>query len=292
MKSSFSFQTIHSRVEKKKLKISSTRHVHQKDTISLDSTNKKDKNHSNFDRRKFMNQMIPVVATLSLASSVKAAETVGKDLNCNDPQCLGVWGGLLADCPHGINKGAGCASSQDDTPGNFAEPWDYSESTNLDWETQMQRLVLALDVVATKRGDQVKVISQINRYVRVVFTDGKTLERSTGEFYFTPDDTTVQFRVGSMLDPSSPTAAISTLSSMKNLDRCESIRKQLGYLKLPVLRNRQRRFFFGESNLDTFGQSSNFLSSPIEMQRGGLYNTDDIDPNLKIDLVQKFPLSD
>jgi len=54
-----------------------------------------------------------------------AAETVGKDPNCNDASCLGVWDGLLADCPHGkivMNSGAGCASSQDDTPGVFAEP--------------------------------------------------------------------------------------------------------------------------------------------------------------------------
>lgn len=54
-----------------------------------------------------------------------AAETVGKDPNCNDASCLGVWDGLLADCPHGIidiKSGAGCASSQDDTPGVFAEP--------------------------------------------------------------------------------------------------------------------------------------------------------------------------
>jgi len=54
-----------------------------------------------------------------------AAETVGKDPNCYDASCLGVWDGLLADCPHGkivMNSGAGCASSQDDTPGVFAEP--------------------------------------------------------------------------------------------------------------------------------------------------------------------------
>ena len=49
-----------------------------------------------------------------------AAETVGKDSSCNGPSCLGVWDGLLADCPHDIKnnkllKGAGCASSQDDS---------------------------------------------------------------------------------------------------------------------------------------------------------------------------------
>ena len=49
-----------------------------------------------------------------------AAETVGKDSACNGPSCLGVWDGLLADCPHDIKnnkllKGVGCASSQDDS---------------------------------------------------------------------------------------------------------------------------------------------------------------------------------
>mmetsp|Transcript_13507 Transcript_13507/g.19321 ORF Transcript_13507/g.19321 Transcript_13507/m.19321 type:complete len:127 (-) Transcript_13507:392-772(-) len=55
----------------------------------------------------------------------EAAETVGKDADCNDTSCLGVWDGMLADCPHGkmnMMSGAGCASSQDDTPGVFAEP--------------------------------------------------------------------------------------------------------------------------------------------------------------------------
>lgn len=63
------------------------------------------------------------VGSASTASTA-FAETIGKDLNCNSKNCLGVWDGLLADCPHGdrIAVGAGCVSSQDDTPGTFAEP--------------------------------------------------------------------------------------------------------------------------------------------------------------------------
>ena len=61
----------------------------------------------------------------------QAAETIGKADDCNDSYCLGVWDGLLADCPHdasgniafrGLKGGAGCVSSQDDTPGIFSEP--------------------------------------------------------------------------------------------------------------------------------------------------------------------------
>ena len=32
--------------------------------------------------------------------AANAAETVGKDGDCDDASCLGVWDGLLADCPH------------------------------------------------------------------------------------------------------------------------------------------------------------------------------------------------
>mmetsp|Transcript_14810 Transcript_14810/g.24487 ORF Transcript_14810/g.24487 Transcript_14810/m.24487 type:complete len:106 (+) Transcript_14810:138-455(+) len=56
-------------------------------------------------------------------AAANAAETIGKDSTCNDKACLGVWDGLLADCPHdNLRMGAGCASSQDDYPGVFAEP--------------------------------------------------------------------------------------------------------------------------------------------------------------------------
>ena len=71
--------------------------------------------------------------TIMVPLSSRAAETVGKDDNCNDSMCLGVWDGLFADCPHNGNptlpgasyllkSGAGCVSSQDDTPGIFSEP--------------------------------------------------------------------------------------------------------------------------------------------------------------------------
>eukprot|EP00978_Attheya_sp_CCMP212_P048172 scaffold481611_cov63-Attheya_sp.AAC.1 len=99
-----------------------------------------------------------------------AAETVGKDPNCNDPQCLGVWDGLLADCPHssssilkiGTRTASSCVSSQDDTPGIFAEPWDYADSSSNsnDWTEQMRLLVAAIQLVSSKRGDQATVVLQ------------------------------------------------------------------------------------------------------------------------------------
>jgi len=216
-----------------------------------------------------------------------AAETVGKDPNCDDRTCLGVWDGLLADCPHDplSRSGAGCTCSQDDTPGIFSEPWDYSEVPNnsLDWENQMKLLLPTIQLVSGRRGDQVQIVSQIDRYLRVLFTDGKSGEKSTGEFYFTPNDTTVQFRVASI--PGSG----SILGSLRNIERCEMIRKELRYLKIPVLRNRQRSLFFVESDLDTFGPGSAALGPPAEMRTGELEGRQDVDPRLKIDLTQQFP---
>lgn len=120
-----------------------------------------------------------------------AAETIGKDPACNNPTCLGVWDGLLADCPHDNNDSksllggrAGCVSSQDDTPGVFAEPWDYSDTataatnagSNDVYLGQMDALILTLESIAKERGDTVEVDLQSGRYLRVLFTD-----RSSGE---------------------------------------------------------------------------------------------------------------
>jgi uncharacterized protein (DUF1499 family) len=236
-----------------------------------------------------------VASTLALEPSVARAETVGKDPDCNDRSCLGVWDGLLADCPHGRNAGAGCTSSQDDTPGIFAEPWDYAEAPNnsLDWHVQMKLLVPTIELVCARRGDQAQILKQQERYLLVVFTDGKSSDRSIGEFYFTPNDSTVQFRVGSLSSANKNGGALPfpTSSSLRNIERCEMIRKELRFLKLPVLRNRKQSLFFGESDLDSFGPGSASLGPPAEMRPGEMEGrfSQDIDPKLKIDLLQQFP---
>jgi len=75
-------------------------------------------NYDNVSRRRAILSVLSTTISLPVL-----AETVGKDADCNDRSCLGVWDGLLADCPHGMTLGAGCVSSQDDTPGIFAEPY-------------------------------------------------------------------------------------------------------------------------------------------------------------------------
>ena len=69
----------------------------------------------------------------------------------------------------------------------------------------------------------------------------------------------LQFRIGSL--PSNTTnnraARFRRGASLRNLERSELLRNDLRYLKLTVLRNRKRFFFFGESDLlDTFGPGS------------------------------------
>ena len=205
-------------------------------------------------------------AVSTVVSPSHASETIGKNPDCNEASCLGVWDGLLADCPHGnMRLGAGCTSSQDDTPGIFAEPWDYSESDDsVDWRRQMKLLVSSLDLICAKRGDTVDILTQEGRYLRVMFVE-KSGARSVGEFYFTPNDTTVQFRIA---EERSSNGGIG--GSLRNKDRAESIRQQLRYLKLPVLRNRKRSLFFVESDLDTFGPGSAALGPPSEMRTGEL----------------------
>jgi len=239
------------------------------------------------------------VATSAMPSAAFAKpETIGKDPNCNDSGCLGVWDGLLADCPHGGGMlfggtngggaGPGCVSSQDDTPGTFAEPWDYSETATLDWEEQSKRLLPAIErVTARRKGDSVRLIFRQGRYARVVFQDGTTGEESVGEFYYTPDDTTIQFRLGVAAASSRSTPSL--MLSYKNMERSEEIRKELGYLKLPVLRNRKRTLVFGESVLDTFGPRDASMGPPENMADSEWNQRADVDPKLKIDFLQQFP---
>jgi len=221
-----------------------------------------------------------------------AAETIGKDEACNDSSCLGVWDGLLADCPHGnknklMNNGnkAGCVSSQDDTPGIFAEPWDYSDNIPLSssssiiiddaYKEEMNKLILAIQTTSTDHGDKADVQYQEGRYLRVLFIDGTSKEESIGEFYYTPNDSTVQFRIGSSRagakSSSAPSMSLLGKGRLTNNERSERIRKSLQYLKVPVLRNRKRTFFFVESDaLDAFGPGSAMLGPPEEMTPGEL----------------------
>ena len=170
----------------------------------------------------------------------------------------------------------------------------------------MDKLILAIQTTAKDHDDTVKILYQEGRYLRTLFTDGSSGEQSIGEFYFTPNDTTVQFRIGTTSTSSSATTKATSLlgRSLSNNERSERIRKALKYTKVPVLRNRKRTFFFVESDeLDGFGPGSAMLGPPEEMSPGELNEdggggmgrtsrgSDNVDPKLGIDLVESFPYS-
>ena len=73
--------------------------------------------------------------------------------------------------------------------------------------------------------------------------------------------------------------------AVKNIDQAESIRKELRFMKLPVMRNRQRVFFFGESPFDTFGPGSASLGPPVEMAAGDMEGWDEPDPKVPLDFL-------
>ena len=99
--------------------------------ISVFSLSNNSHRHETTSRRHWLSsQIVPTFVSIAaftpIASSSSATtETVGKDPGCNDSTCLGVWDGLLADCPHStfpLIGSSGCTCSQDDTPGFFSEP--------------------------------------------------------------------------------------------------------------------------------------------------------------------------
>eukprot|EP00978_Attheya_sp_CCMP212_P022232 scaffold66076_cov31-Attheya_sp.AAC.1 len=72
-----------------------------------------------------------------------------------------------------------CVSSQDDTPGIFAKLWDYDDSScnSNDCTEQMQLLMAIIQLVSSKRGDQVTDVLHEGRHLRVLFQDGQSGER-------------------------------------------------------------------------------------------------------------------
>lgn len=171
-----------------------------------------------------------VVSSGALLSEVSRARADGGA----GPSGLGVVDDLLADCPSSPT----CVSSQDDRPYSFMEPWAYDGP----WERAMSRLRSYVE------GSGAKVVASSPRYLRVEYEATKALSASVDdvEFYFTPGDALVQFRCARR-------SGVSDLGAGRR--RMDGIRLALKFEPIPVLRNRKRAFFFGESPLDSFGPS-------------------------------------
>lgn len=169
-------------------------------------------------------------------------------------QALGVKDGLLDRCP----ETPSCISSQDDAARggrSFRPPWAYDDT---EWTVARDKLTIALVALGTS-ADGEPVIN------------GRYLRCGDLEFYFTENDSTVQFR-----------------GDGRDVDkRLAKLRIQCGFEEIVVLRNRRRAFGVGESALDSFGPSF-FDTGDSALLAPDALKTRDPDPMAP----EAFPLPD
>jgi uncharacterized protein (DUF1499 family) len=167
-----------------------------------------------------------------------------------------------------------CVSSQDDRPQSWDNPW-IADGPTADELSRLRRVI-----ESKKFGGRV-VSSDGERYLRVEFEERSPLGGTNiddAEFFFTPNDTLVQFR--SVRRGSSPT------DFGANRKRLEKARIALGYEKVPVLRNRRRALVVVESPFDNFGPATYDVDEygftardmvPAEAKASDMYRGD-VDP--------------
>eukprot|EP01041_Mallomonas_annulata_P009738 gene9738-20252_t len=177
------------------------------------------------------------------------------------PPTMGVDSdGLFKLCPTTNNYLlASCVSSEDDRPPYFVEPWMYDGS----FENVKRRL--SDHILYKVRG--ASIISGNNntdsRYIRVRFQSERGLGNRNViddcEFYFTPNDSTIQFhsfrRDGSF-------------DFGENKERLAKIALALHLESVPVLRNRRRTLIFVESPLDSFGPPTVIFDKAVDSISG------------------------
>ena len=101
------------------------------------------------------------------------------------------------------------------------------------------------------------------RYLSVIFAvKGSSELEDFFEFYFTPNDSTIQFRGERKWKDSTRTDEVLT-DFGSNGAKAESIRIGLGLESVPVLRNRKRVIPFFESPFDQFGPSTSDLNQVV-----------------------------
>ena len=206
-------------------------------------------------------QLVSSLATLAQICAIKA---------CNAEVLVPSLGmqldGILKLCPE--NQFSGCVSSQDDRPSFFLEPWTYDGP----FENARAKL---LSYVSMMKGSTLKTSSLLesNRYIRFEFLNDDGSIDDT-EFYFTPNDSTVQFR-------SNRRGQYTFADFGVNRNRLNKIRIALDFEIVPVLRNRKEKFFFFESPLDDFGPPTIYFEqtttgSPIRRSIKGFMAVNDL----------------
>lgn len=177
------------------------------------------------------------------------------------PSDLGVDNtGLFALCPEDLTF-SGCISSQDDRPACFIAPWEFDGP----WLNMKRKLVAYLEAIpglsivsggATVHSESEAV--EENRYIRAQIEDDSKSVIDDLEFYFTPNDSIIQYR-------SIRRVGVDFLAR-ENRDRLERMRIALGLQIIPVLRNRKSSLFFLESPIDTFGPPTVMFESSRNAQ--------------------------
>mmetsp|Transcript_29311 Transcript_29311/g.41802 ORF Transcript_29311/g.41802 Transcript_29311/m.41802 type:complete len:211 (-) Transcript_29311:77-709(-) len=148
--------------------------------------------------------------------------------------------GLFDNCPENLLLSS-CVSSQDDRPQYFLAPWCYDGSY-----TSAKRKLLDQLLQISKAKILGNIDESPDRYISVLFpTDLGSDVYDETEFYFTPNDNTIQFR--------SLRRGNNVPDFGANRNRLEKLRIALNFESVPVLRNRRRVLFFVESPLDSFG---------------------------------------
>ena len=159
--------------------------------------------------------------------------------------------GFFATCQ---SNSYACVSSQDDRPPYFLEPWCYDGSTSAMYTRLLRYLV-------DYPGCTIISGSENERYLLVQFKNNdQTIDEC--EFYFTPNDNTIQFHSYRIL----PKNQLIDFNVNKN--RIQLIANKLHLESVPVLRNRRRVLFFIESPFDTFGPPTILFDKLIDSVSG------------------------
>lgn len=193
--------------------------------------------------------------------------SVVRALDESQPDSVGVdEKGLFALCPNSQALSS-CVSSQDDRPAVFLPPWCYDGSYIL----AKERLIAQ---ILTVRGATIKALPTMannDRFFSVEFINPDNAGIiDDAEFYFTPNDNTIQFRSirrGNSIDFGT------------NRQRLENLRIALRLESVPVLRFRRLSLFFGESPLDSFGPPTNDFDDIADFISGDVTDSKSYDGN-------------
>ena len=116
-----------------------------------------------------------------------------------------------------------------------------------------------------------------SRYIRAEVIDVKNHSEDDVEFYFTPNDSTIQYR--------SMRRNGIDIFALENKNRIEKMRIALRFQNIPILRNRRRVLFFVESPLDSFGPPTimfdkllDNISGEMEFKNGVIGDLDPMSP--------------